>query len=69
MDNLQPTTSPRLRTTLNEILQYEHCGQTPDDDSELSGLLLLKNLGDDYGDDTPITLIQILESNGVVDAI
>ena len=70
MDNLQPTASPKLWTTLNEILQYDPCGQEPDDDGSLEGFLLLKQtLGPDYGDDTPITLIQILESNGVADAI
>ena len=70
MDNLQPTTSPKLWTTLNEILQHGPCGQEPAYDGELSGFLLLKkNLGEDYGDDTPITLLRILESNGPDDAI
>jgi len=62
--------TPKLWTTLNEILSHGPCGQEPDDDGELSGYLLLKrNLGDGYGDDTSITLIQILDSNGVDDAI
>ena len=61
---------PKLWTTLNEILTHGPCGQEPDDDGKLSGFLLLKkNLGEDYGDNTPITLTQILEFNGVEDAI
>ena len=64
------SSAPKLWTTLNEILQYDPCGQEPAYDGELSGFLLLKkNLGEDYGDDTPITLLRILESNGPDDAL
>ena len=55
-----------MKTTLREIFKHDPCGQ--DSKSEGWGLLL-KNLNKTKADDEPLSLIEILESNGVEDAV
>lgn len=53
-----------MKTTLNEIFKHNPCGK----DSESEGWgLLLKNLGKSKPDDEPLDLMEILESNGIMD--
>jgi len=55
-----------LTTTLNEVLKHGPCSQH----SDRGGWgLLLKNLNKNVADDAPLTIMQILESNGIKDAI
>jgi hypothetical protein len=56
-----------LTTTLNEILMHEPCGI--DSGGKTGFSLLLKNLGKTVPDDEPLTVMQILESNGIEDAV
>ena len=54
-------------TTLAKIRAARPCGL---EIGSTSGYQLLsKTLGKDYGDDTPITVAQIIESNGLDDAL
>ena len=56
-----------LTTTLNEILKHNPCGQAS---GGLSGFSkLLKHLNKTEVDDKPISFIEIVESNGIHDAI
>jgi len=59
-----------MKTTLNLILAANPCGTLPEEDGELLGYLkLLKYLGKVTPDDDPINIIQILDSNGAMDAV
>ena len=53
-------------TTLNKILKYSPCGQNGE--SEGFGKFM-KYLNKTEPDDEPVTLLQILDSNGICDAI
>ena len=54
-------------TTLAKIRAARPCGLAIG--GTLGYQLLAKTLGKDYGDDTPITVAQIIESNGLDDAL
>lgn len=57
-----------LTTTLSEILDNQPCGQDSNGESGFSlGLVNAKKAG--IGPDDPITIMQILESNGIEDAV
>ena len=54
-----------MQTTLRKIRAADPCGMRLED-GLVSGYLNLKlHLGEDYGDDTPIDIITIIDSNGV----
>jgi hypothetical protein len=55
-----------MKTTLRKIKEFDPCGQDEDDNCGFS--LLKKNIGS-VGLDTEVSLMQILESNGIRDAI
>lgn len=55
-----------ITTTLKAIRQHRPCGL--EHGSEVGYQKLVKFLGKDYGDETPIRFSQIVESNGVGDA-
>jgi hypothetical protein len=57
----------KITFTLKEIRQHRPCGL--ERGSNVGYDLLRKNLGKDYGDETPITLRQIYESNGYDDTL
>jgi hypothetical protein len=56
-----------ITTTLNKILKCDPCGQEPGSDDGWQKLLAY--LGKTGPDDEPLSLITILESNGLVDAL
>ena len=59
-----------MKTTLNQIRKHSPCGIKPNNDGSLSGLLkLMKYLGKDETDDEPVSITQIIDSNGLDDAI
>ena len=59
-----------MKTTLNQIRACKPCGLKPDRNGVLRGLcLLMHNLGKTETDDEPISIITILESNGLDDAL
>ena len=57
----------KYKTTLNEILKHNHCGQDPD--STEGWKKLLKFLDKTEADDEPLGIEAILESNGFDDAL
>ncbi len=58
-----------MKTTLNKIRKFSPCGIKPPG-GELFGMIkLMRTLGKTQTDDEPITIIQIIESNGIQDAI
>ena len=58
-----------MKTTLKQIRAARPCGLRLDEDGERIGYLKLKHyLGQGYGDDTPISLVTVLDSNGLGDA-
>jgi len=59
-----------MKTTLNKIREFSPCGIKPNSDGSLSGLLkLMDYLGKTKTDDEPLSILQILESNGLDDAL
>ena len=56
-----------MKTTLNEILKHDPCGQHTRGKSGFSKLL--KFLNKTESDDEPLSFVMILESNGIRDAI
>jgi len=56
-----------LTTTLKEILKHDPCGKYCK--GKYGYTLLLKNLNKIDPDDDPLTVLQILESNGIEDAV
>ncbi len=56
-----------MHTTLNEILKHKPCGLQSEGKSGFSKLL--KFLNKSKPDDEPLSLLTILESNGIKDAI
>ena len=59
-----------MKTTLKQIRAAGPCGLRLDEDGERTGYLKLKHyLGKGYGDDTPISLVTVLDSNGLDDAL
>lgn len=57
----------KITTTLAKIRAHRPCGLKRGSGEGYD--LLRKNLGKNYGDDTPITFSQIVESNGLDDAL
>lgn len=59
-----------MKTTLNQIREHGPCGIKPNADGTLSGLRkLMHTLGKTTTDDEPVSIVQILESNGLDDAL
>ncbi len=59
-----------MKTTLNEIRKHSPCGIRKNEDGSLSGLLkLMHTLGKTKTDDAPVSILQILDSNGLDDAL
>ena len=59
-----------MKTTLNQIRACGPCGLRPLSDGTLTGLcLLMHTLGKTKTDDEPLSIITILESNGLDDAL
>jgi len=59
-----------MKTTLNKIRGYSPCGIQPHPNGNLYGFARLMNtLGKTKTDDELITIIQIIDSNGICDAI
>lgn len=59
-----------MKTTLNQIRACGPCGLAPEKDGERRGLcLLMHTLGKTKTDDAPVSIIQILDSNGLADAL
>ena len=58
-----------MKTTLKQIRAAGPCGLRLDEDGQRTGYLKLKHyLGRGYGDNTPISLVTVLDSNGLDDA-
>ena len=59
-----------MKTTLNKIRKCHPCGIKPGSNGELSGFMkLMHYLGKTQVDDEPVSILQILDSNGIDDAI
>ena len=58
-----------MQTTLRKIRAAGPCGMRLDDGKRVGYLKLRHYLGKGYGDDTPINIATILESNGLDDAL
>ena len=59
-----------MKTTLNKIRENRPCGIRPNGDGTLVGLLkLMAFLGKEKTDDDPVSILQILDSNGLDDAL
>ena len=59
-----------MKTTLQQIRAAGPCGLHLDEDGQRTGYLKLKHyLGKGYGDDAPISLATVLDSNGLDDAL
>ena len=59
-----------MKTTLNQIRACGPCGLKPDVDGTRKGLcLLMHTLGKTKTDDADVSILQILDSNGLDDAI
>ena len=59
-----------MKTTLKQIRAAGPCGLRLDEDGERIGYLKLKRyLGKGYGDDTPISIATVIDSNGLDDAL
>jgi hypothetical protein len=55
-----------MKTTLNEIRKHGPCGLRPDADGTRTGLCkLLHNLGKNTTDDEPLSILTVLDSNGL----
>ena len=58
-----------MQTTLRKIRAAGPCGMRLEDGERVGYLKLLHHLGDGYGDDTPVDITTILDSNGLDDAL
>ena len=59
-----------MKTTLKQIRAAGPCGLHLTEDGERTGYLKLKRyLGKGYGDDTPISIATVIDSNGLDDAL
>ena len=58
-----------MQTTLRKIRAASPCGMRLDDGKRFGYLKLRHHLGKGYGDDTPINIATILDSNGLDDAL
>ena len=58
-----------MQTTLRKIRAAGPCGMRLDDGQRFGYLKLRHYLGKGYGDDTPVDIATILESNGLADAL
>ena len=58
-----------MQTTLRKIRAAGPCGMRLDDGQRFGYLKLRHYLGKGYGDDTPVDIATILESNGMADAL
>ena len=58
-----------MQTTLRKIRAAGPCGMRLDDGKRVGYLKLRHHLGKCYGDDTPINIATILDSNGLNDAL
>ena len=58
-----------MQTTLRKIRAAGPCGMRLDDGKRVGYLKLRHHLGKGYGDDTPVDIATILESNGLDDAL
>ena len=54
-----------MQTTLRKIRAADPCGMRLEDGQRVGYLKLKFHLGEDYGDDTPIDITTIIDSNGV----
>ena len=58
-----------MQTTLRKIRAAGPCGMRLNDGQRVGYLKLRHHLGKDYGDDTPVDIATILDSNGLDDAL
>ena len=58
-----------MQTTLRKIRAAGPCGMRLDDGQRVGYLKLRHHLGKGYGDDTPVDIATILDSNGFDDAV
>ena len=58
-----------MQTTLRKIRANKPCGMRLEDGERVGYLKLRQHLGKGYGDDTPIDITTILDSNGLDDAL
>ena len=58
-----------MQTTLRKIRAADPCGMRLKNGQRVGYLKLKHHLGKDYGDDTPIDITTIIDSNGVDDAL
>ena len=59
-----------MKTTLKQIRAAGPCGLHLTEDGERTGYLKLKHyFGKGYGDDTPISIATVIDSNGLDDAL
>lgn len=58
-----------MQTTLRKIRANKPCGMRLEDGKRVGYLKLRRYLGKEYGDDTPVDIVTILESNGLDDAL
>lgn len=59
-----------MKTTLKQIRAARPCGLRLEEDGQRTGYLKLKHyLGKGYGDDTPISIATVIDSNGLDDAL
>ena len=60
---------PMMQTTLRRIRAAGPCGMQLEDGRRVGYLKLRHHLGKGYGDDTPVDIATILDSNGFDDAL
>ena len=58
-----------MQTTLRRIRAADPCGMQLEDGQRVGYLKLRHHLGKGYGDDTPVDIATILDSNGLDDAL
>ena len=58
-----------MKTTLRKIRAADPCGMRLEDANSVRYLKLRHHLGRGYGDDTPVDIATILDSNGLDDAL
>ena len=58
-----------MQTTLRKIRAAGPCGMRLDDGKRVGYLKLRHHLGEGYGDDTPVDIATIIDSNGLDDAL
>ena len=58
-----------MQTTMRKIRAAGPCGMRLDDGKRVGYLKLRHHLGEGYGDDTPVDIATIIDSNGLDDAL